>query len=72
MQESERAACVVRKPTGEQCRNEGQYQCANGHRVCFFHSIRTIGAQSSQNRKCVACMEAGRTSFVQRVERLGA
>lgn len=64
--------CVVRKPNGQVCGNEGEYLCENGHSVCFFHSIRTIGTQSSQNRKCVACMEAGKTSFVHRVESLGA
>jgi len=64
--------CIVSRPNGQACANEGQYECENGHNVCFFHSIRTIGAQSSNNRKCLACMEAGKTSFVHRIERLGA
>jgi len=64
--------CIVNRPNGQPCANDGQYQCENGHNVCFFHSIRTIGTQSSNNRKCLACMEQGKTSFVHRIEGLGA
>ncbi len=63
---SAQAMCVARKPNGAACANEAQFECENGHVVCFFHSIRTIGAQSVNKRKCVACMEQGKTSFVHR------
>ena len=59
--------CEVRKPNGLLCGNESQFECERGHHVCFFHSIRTIGSQSTQNRKCVACMDAGCTSFVHKI-----
>lgn len=64
--------CVARKPNGAECGNAGQYECENGHIVCFFHSIRTIGTQSVKNRKCLACMDEGKTSFVHRKEGMGA
>lgn len=61
------ALCDVQKVNGLACDKVGQYECESGHRVCFFHSIRTIGANSVENRKCVPCMDAGKTSFVHRL-----